>query len=83
MIRLTVGGITYSCVPLFGETDNSRLWFIAQQKPTDSAQYHQIMVYSRYLYYQRTLGCTYNPAIQRKLGMSGPISLEPKKNAST
>lgn len=66
-MSLTADHITYTMQPFVGEHTNIRLWAIQKQNPTNEAEYHTAQLMSRYWYYSKKLGCTYNAAVQRKI----------------
>ena len=66
---ITADHITYSDTQLTGETDNTRLWTLLKQVPTNEAEYTIAKQQSLYWYYITKLGCGYNAAIHRRLKM--------------
>ena len=67
LFSLTSDHLTITAKPLIGEVTNKRLWAILKQFPTDDAEFHHASQQALFWYYQQTLGCTYNAAIQRRV----------------
>lgn len=65
--QIQVDHMSYHCEALPDEHDQARMWFIAQHRPMNQADWDHIKELSVYWYFSNRLGCTYNNSIQRRL----------------
>ncbi len=65
--EVTRDHVTYMDTILSSDKDLSRLWFIANQEPTNDSEFFDAKLLSRYWqnYYQ--LGCEYSSQIMKKI----------------
>lgn len=65
-MSLTADHMTYTVDRLCNENTNVRLWALQKQYPTSESEYQSALALAQYWYFNKTLGCVYNAAVQRK-----------------